>query len=134
MKYVSLVVLLIVMMSVPAYAKDKGRGPSTDTTRERVTDELVDAVADELLGEDSTAQTTTTTHTGRTPPGVSNKGSLPPGLQKKGTVPPGWSKGNKKGWDGGTTTTTTTKKKSSLLRRMVRSIFRGGKEGDASQE
>jgi hypothetical protein len=134
MKYVLLVMVLTTMMSPPAYAKDKGHGPqvnqhstpSTATTQERVKDEIVDAVADELLGEDSSQRTTT----GSRPPGMSKQDSVPPGLEKKGKVPPGWSKGEKKGWDASTTTTMMTEKEDSLLRRMVRSVFRGKQEDE----
>jgi hypothetical protein len=86
-------VALICGLASPAFAEPKGRG--RDVVREqgvdehaeqagtRVADEAIDAVADELAGEEGGGST-------GMPPGLSKKGKLPPGLEQQGQTPPGW--------------------------------------------
>jgi hypothetical protein len=113
-------VLMLGLVCPLVWAKPPhGQGPpgsQTKSAKERVKDEVVDAVADELLGEDTPAPARA-----GMPPGLAKKGKMPPGLEKQGKVPPGWSKGRKEGWTGGA----APAKKESLIRRAVRRIFRG---------
>jgi hypothetical protein len=81
---------------------------------ERVANEAVDAVVDELAGPQSSAGVP-----GSMPPGLAKKGKMPPGLAKQGKVPPGWEKGKKTGWGG-------EPKQESFIRRMIKGIFRRG--------
>ena len=107
------IAVLLTAGSAAAEHPGQGRGrsksatPAAKESGKRVVNEAADAVADELLGQETTS--------GR-PPGLSKKDHLPPGLAKQGRVPPGWSKGRKEGWD--------KTPKESPLRRMIRGIFR----------
>ena len=109
------VIVMAYWVAAPLFAQPPGRGrPRAETSEERikrrgqdVTNEAVDAIADELTGKPSTS--------GR-PPGLAKKGELPPGLAKKNHVPPGWSKGRKEGWGDG--------QRESPIRRLIRGIFR----------
>ena len=98
-----------------AYGRDgqarEDRGPV-----ERIADEAVDAVVDELVGEE-------TTPSGGMPPGLSKKGKMPPGLAKQGKTPPGWEKGKKAGWE---KSEASAEKKKSWVRRLIGGLF-GGK-------
>ena len=60
------------------------------------------------------------------PPGLAKKGKMPPGLEKQGKIPGGWEKGQKKGWS--ESPGTSPQKKKSLIRRVIRVIFRRGKQ------
>lgn len=123
-----LVIVVAILVGLPALvlAKPEGKGfrkqqkeeSITRQAAKRVTHEAVDAILDELVGENDTSSAS------NMPPGLSKKGKLPPGLEKKGKVPPGWSKGKKQGWDG---KVSAEPKKESFLRRAIRGIFRGGK-------
>jgi hypothetical protein len=116
----SVVIAALVCPSVwakPPQGKGKGAASSeSKSAKERIKDETIDAVADELLGEDTPAATPS-----GMPPGLAKKGKMPPGLEKQGKVPPGWSKGQKQGWTQGA----APAKKESLIRRTVKRIFRG---------
>ena len=124
-----LIVVVVILMGMPilTLAKPQGKGIGRQQKEEsvtkqavkRVTNEAVDALLDELVGEDNASSTSS-----GTPPGLSKKGKLPPGLEKKDKVPPGWSKGKKQGWNG---KAIEEPKKESFLRRAIRGIFRGGK-------
>jgi hypothetical protein len=83
-KMTVLMLLFVCVFSASAMAKPQKESKPSAT--ERVGDEVADAVADVLTGDDS----------GKAAP---SKGVVPPGLAKKDKVPPGWSKGEKTGWD-----------------------------------
>ena len=118
--------LVVVLGWVPvARAEPKGKGygygkapQSTEghakRAAERVANEAIDAVADELAGPQGGAA-----GSGGMPPGLSKKGKMPPGLEKQDKVPPGWDKGKKTGWG-------NAPKKESFVRRLIKGIFRRG--------
>lgn len=114
----------------PAHAQGKAKGRTVDVGQaasdavKRTAVEAVDAVVDEIAGDDGAQGAS------GMPPGLAKKGKMPPGLEKQGKVPPGWSKGNKVGWTGGS----VQPKKESLVRRMIRGIFRGKKAGSSESE
>jgi len=92
---------------------------------ERVTEEAVDAVVDELVGENQGPA-----GAAGMPPGLSKKGGLPPGLEKQGKVPPGWSKGQKTGWD----RSRTAGKPEGFLRRIIKGVFQRPQGPKATSE
>ncbi len=119
MRSILMIVLVTFGMATAVAAepgKGHGRGAASDSTSEhveragrRVTNEAVDAVADELTGNRGIVTS------GSTPPGL--QGRRPPGLEKQDKTPPGWSKGKKTGWSEG------QPKQESMIRRVVRGIF-----------
>lgn len=119
-----MVVFLWLLLPIEAFAKEKGRGIGSghsETTRseragQKVSEEVIDAVADELAGTPEPAAE-------GLPPGLAKKEKLPPGLAKKGKIPPGWEKGKKEGWDNSASAT-----QESGIRRAIRGIFRRTKE------
>jgi hypothetical protein len=115
-RVVGLVVVLSWCTCSFAFAEHQGRGRGKGTKKapedraERIANEVVDAVVEEAVGEQ--------TQSGL-PPGLSKRGHLPPGLEKQGKTPPGWSKGTKEGWGDG--------KKDSPLRKLIRGVLGRGK-------
>ena len=69
--------LIVVCMVVPSAFADPNTAQSA---AKKVSDEVVGAVTDQLVGK----ETVTTTEI--------EPATLPPGLAKKGKVPPGWAK------------------------------------------
>ena len=120
----TMAVVLGVIGMAPAWAEPQGKGhghpQSTEEhatkAAERVTNETIDAVADEVAG------TPSGTSKGM-PPGLAKKDKMPPGLAKQGKTPPGWDKGRKEGWN-------QEPKKESLIRRIIHGIFRGKKPAE----
>ncbi len=115
MRQVAIVLVLTLVVCPFLFAQGRGKGhdhgrsdkTSVEKAGERIVDEAVDAVTDELVGEGSSS---------------TRSGGMPPGLSKKGKTPPGWSKGKKVGWD----KDSSPPKRDSWVRRLIRGIFRGG--------
>ena len=89
-------------------------GEHTKRAGDKVANEAVDAVTDELVGTSSSSGST------GMPPGLAKQGKVPPGLAKQGKTPPGWEKGRKEGWKSG-----EPEKKEGWIRRTIRGIFHG---------
>lgn len=122
-----LVVLLCLTPPVSAQGKGKGHGQESDVeghaqrAGERVANEAINAVVDELAGDHGSA-----VFPGGGPPGLARQGKVPPGLAKQGKTPPGWAHGKKAGWDG-------QPEHESFIRRLIRGIF-GRKAEPSSTE
>lgn len=102
-KKITMIMLLFVCaFSVSVMAKPQKESKASAT--ERVGNEVADAVADVLTGDDS----------GKAAP---SKGAMPPGLAKKDKVPPGWSKGEKTGWD------KASQEEESPIKRFFKNLF-----------
>ncbi|MBI2870259.1 MAG: hypothetical protein HYY14_00960 [Candidatus Omnitrophica bacterium] len=101
----------------PGHAQGRGKAPRAAAVHEekdfsdRLGEEIVDTMADEMLGEEESPS--------GMPPGLAKKDKMPPGLAKQDKVPPGWGKGEKEGWNG------AGNKPESPLRRAIRKLFRG---------
>ena len=120
MRWSSWLLVLLLGVAGPVFAEHPGKGygraneESVDEhakkAGKRVTNEAIDAVADEVAGRPGA------TPSGGMPPGLAKKGKMPPGLAKQGKTPPGWEKGKKVGWG-------HEPKQESWIRRTVRGIF-----------
>ena len=96
---------------------------------DKIQAEAVDAITDQLLGENGKTTTKVVKVKGSgMPPGLAKKGKMPPGLAKQGKVPPGWQKG------GTTVIEVETEKKQSLVRRFINKLFGEKKADEAKKE
>ena len=112
MRYMVGALAIAMWFAVPVLAQGKGKGSQKQKGAvERIADEAVDAVVDEIVGDEAPSGL---------PPGLAKQGKVPPGLAKQGKTPPGWEQGKKTGWGEGA----AGSKKESLLRRLIRGIFR----------
>ena len=140
MKQILVLFVALTFLAAPAFAKPKDvlpsplkTGPATDKSFGKAVDkiqaEAVDAIADQLLGEDGKTTTKVVKVKGSgMPPGLAKKGKMPPGLAKQGKIPPGWQKG------GTTVIEVETEKKQSLVRRFINKLFGEKKADEAKKE
>jgi hypothetical protein len=118
-RMIGVVILWSLLLQPAAFAEhNKGRGRDRQDRTEKIANEAMDGVADELLDEKGKPSASGAKGV---PPGLAKKGKMPPGLAKQGKTPPGWSKGEKTGWDG-------AEEQPSPLRRLIRGIFRKAKQ------
>lgn len=133
MKTIIAVAVMALMLCPPAFAKAKPVAVPASSTQhsigksiDKVQAEAVDAITDNLLGEDTkTVKKTTTTSTKGVPPGLAKKDKMPPGLAKKGKTPPGWEKSK-------TEVEVEPKKEESLVRRFINKLFNKDKVEDTT--